>query len=376
MLSRVFFACLFYIVILGAQTNAQIQTVSGRIISSLRMDQFLHQQMDSLGIPGLSIAFIAHGKIVYHRSLGVTSLDTRKPVDDQTIFEAASLSKPVFAWLVMRLVDEGKLNLDTPLYRYMPYPDIEKDSRYKLITARIALTHQTGFPNWRYFEKPDSELHVPYGQLWLKFTPGTQFAYSGEGYFYLAKVVAHICGGNLKTLNNVFEREEARPLGMKHAWFSGNEYISAHKATGHKKGKVFYRKWPTSFPDQDSSWFGAAGGLHTEALSYAHFLTAIIARKGLSQATYTEMLRPQVVVPRTSDAYIVGGDTEWALGFAMMPKLDRVFYEHGGSNGNFQSHFILDLKSKTGYVFFTNCDQGDALNQQLFKFFTGTDHEK
>jgi CubicO group peptidase (beta-lactamase class C family) len=76
----------------------------------------------------------------------------------------------------------------------------------------MALSHQTGFPNWRYFEMADTALHIPYGQLWLKFTPGTQFAYSGEGYHYLAQVIAHLLGGNLKTLNEVFEKEEAGPL--------------------------------------------------------------------------------------------------------------------------------------------------------------------
>jgi CubicO group peptidase (beta-lactamase class C family) len=371
---RSFFTGIIYLLALSA--SAQLQTLGGKTIAAAQLDTLLNRQMKVLGIPGLSIAVIAHGRIVYHRALGVTNIDTRNPIDDQTIFEAASLSKPVFAWLVMRLVDEGKLNLDTPLYRYLPYPDIEKDSRYQLITARMALTHQTGFPNWRYFEKPDSTLHIPYGQLWLKFTPGTQFAYSGEGYHYLAQVVAHICGGNLKTLESVFEREEARPLGMEHAWFAGNSYITLHKATGHKKNKVFFRKWPTSFPEQDSSWFGAAGGLHTEAVSYAHFLTAILAKKGLSKAAYTELLRPQLELPRTSDAYKLGGDTEWALGFAIKPTPYGVVYEHGGNNGNFQSQFILDLKSKTGYVFFTNCDQGDALNQQLFKFFTDGHDQK
>jgi len=358
------------ICLLALSANAQLQTFGGKTLLAGQLDSLLGQQMKALGIPGLSIAVIAHGRIVYHRALGVTNIDTSNPVDDQTIFEAASMSKPVFAWLVMRLVDEGKLNLDTPLYRYLPYPDIEKDSRYKLITARMALTHQTGFPNWRYFEKPDSSLHIPYGQLWLKFTPGTGFAYSGEGYHYLAQVVAHIYGGNLKTLNEVFKREEANPLGMEHASFTGNDYISAHKATGHKKGKVFYRKWPNSFPEQDSTWFGAAGGLHTEAISYAHFLTAILARKALSKGAYTEMFRPQLELPHSSDAY-KAGDTGWALGFAVMPGPDGVLYEHGGSNGNFQSHFSLDLKSKTGYVFFTNCDQGDALNGKLLKLFTG-----
>ena len=112
----------------------------------------------------------------------MTNVDTRAVLDEQSIFEAASLSKPVFAYFVMKLVDKGQLNLDTPLYKYMPYPDIEKDERYKFITARMVLTHQTGLPNWRYFDLADSSMHIKRGDLYLKFTPGTNFSYSGEAY--------------------------------------------------------------------------------------------------------------------------------------------------------------------------------------------------
>jgi CubicO group peptidase (beta-lactamase class C family) len=344
---------------------AQMNAMSARPVTTGEMDAFLPKQMQELGMPGLSIAVINHGRVVYNRALGVISLETKQPVDEQTVFEAASLSKPVFAWLVMRMVDQGRLNLDTPLYRYLPYPDIEQDGRYKLITARMALSHQTGFPNWRYFEMADPSLHIPYGQLYLKFTPGTSYAYSGEGYHYLAQVIAHLNGGDLKTLNDVFEREEAEPLGMEHAWFTGNSYLSAHMATGHKNGKVAYKAWPTSFPGQDSSTFGAAGGLHTDAISYAHFLTALMAGKVLTRKSQSEMLRQQVEVPRNDAAYVSGGDTGYALGFAIRESPYGRLYEHGGNNGNFQSGFVIDMKRKMGYVFFTNSDKGDAFNKKL-----------
>lgn len=114
-------------------------------------------------------------------------------VDDQSIFEAASMSKTVFTYFVLKMVDKKLLDLDTPLYRYFPYKDIEKNERYKLITAWMVLSHTTGFPNWRYFDKRD-ENRYKYGELYLKFTPGTEFAYSREGYRYLSLVIAHLNG--------------------------------------------------------------------------------------------------------------------------------------------------------------------------------------
>ncbi|MFP3836070.1 serine hydrolase domain-containing protein, partial [Chryseobacterium sp. SIMBA_028] len=83
-------------------------------------------------------------KIVYHRALGTANLETQLPLNNQSVFEAASLSKTVFAYFVLRLVDQGVLNLDTPLYKYMPYEDIADDERYKLITARMVLDHTSG----------------------------------------------------------------------------------------------------------------------------------------------------------------------------------------------------------------------------------------
>ena len=325
--------------------------------------------MDSLALPGLSIVVINDNKIVYHKALGVANVDTKERINDNSIYEVASLSKPVFSYFVLKYVDQGLINLDTPLYKYMLYPDIEHDKRYQLITARMVLSHQTGFPNWRYFEMADSSLHIEYGDLYLKFTPGTQFAYSGEGYLYLAKVIASLNNCDLKTLDNLFQKKVAEPMGMKHAYFSGNEYISKNKITGHKQGKVFYKKWPTSFPDQDSSTFGPAGGLHTNAIDYAKFLIGLSEKKGLSASSYNEMFKPQVLFSKEHSMYKENGNTAWGLGIAIRPTPFGTIYEHGGNNGNFQSGFILSLDKKIGYVFLTNCDQGHIFNKRLLDFF-------
>jgi CubicO group peptidase (beta-lactamase class C family) len=278
------------------------------------------------------------------------------------------MSKTAFAYFVMKMVEKGMLSLDTPLYKYMPYPDIAHDERYKLITARMVLCHESGFPNWRYFEKPDSSLHVKYGDLWLKFTPGTQFSYSGEGYHYLAQVIAHLNHRNLQTLDALYQQEVSKPLGLAHFYFSGNDYISQHKVSGHVKGKSVGKPWCRAFPTEDSTWFGAAGSLHTEAMDYSRFLIALMEHKGISKTSLDEILKEQVQVPKDSEVFIYDGDTAWGLGVGIIPSSFGIIYEHGGNNGDFQSGWQYFKAKKSGYVFFTNCDKGSIFNKKLSAF--------
>lgn len=363
---------LLLLVFFSGSLRAQFAALNGKTITPAAFEGFLQTQMDSLGIPGLSIAVIDDGRIVYHRSLGVANVDTRAPVDEQSIFEAASMSKPVFAYLVMRMVDKHLLDLDTPLYRYLPYPDIERDERYKLITARMVLTHRTGFPNWRYFNRADTSLHVHFPDLYLKFTPGTRYSYSGEGFLYLAKVVAALNGRDLQSLEPVYEQEVAVPLGMQHAWFTGNAFVAQHKVSGHVAGKVTVyhgMNWPISFPNWDSTYFNPAASLHTDAVSYASFLIGLMNGIGLTRKTLDEMLKPEFPLP---DSLADRKDEHPAVGLGIFTDSTPygIAYEHGGDNGNFKSHFIWYKSRKAGYVFFANSDKGDALDSRLREFFT------
>src|SRR4029079_2261464 len=113
------------------------------------------------GVPGLSVGLIRHGEVVWHRGFGVKNVQTGDLVTDDTVFEAASLSKSVFAYAVLKLVDQAVIDLDRPLSQYLPslYAPAE-DPRLSLITARHVLTHTTGLQNW------------PDGALKTHFTPG------------------------------------------------------------------------------------------------------------------------------------------------------------------------------------------------------------
>ncbi len=344
-------------------------TASGKMVALSDLDAFIDQQMHDLDMPGLSIAVISDGQIVYHRAKGVANLDTGQAVDDSSIFEAASLSKPVFAYFTLRLVDKGVLELDKPLHEYLPMAELEYDSRYHAVTARMVLDHTTGFPNWRWFDPAPTERNIKRGTMYMKRDPGT-FGYSGEGYNYLALVIAHQTGRDMTTLDALFQDDVAKPLGMAHSAFIKTDFISEHKVSGHVNGKVSDEGWPRSFPDDTPQTFGAAGRLHTNAYDYARFIVALMNEEGLSPELSKDMRSEQAHIPEDSQTRKLTGETAWGLGIAIEPTPYGTRYEHGGNNGAFQSGMMFFKDKKLGYVFMTNSDRGEAFNRVFEKYMT------
>jgi CubicO group peptidase (beta-lactamase class C family) len=338
--------------------QAQIKALNGKSISQTAMDEFLIKQMDLLDIPGLSIAFINNGKVVYHRALGYANLKDSIRVNSTTLFEGASITKSVFAYYVMKLVDKGILSLDTPLYTYYPYPDIAYDERYKLITARMVLSHRTGFPNWREETPPDSVRNVPKGALYLKFLPGTKVSYSGEGFQYLAKTIASLLKTDMGGLGNIMYKEVCVPLGMKGSSFEWNEHVQQYRAVGYthpgdgnnKEGGL-----------QKFNEVNAAASLRSNALDFSRFLIGIIKGKGLSATSASEMLNVQ--------SRPIDGDA-WGLGINIKPTSFGNRYSHGGNNGNFQAQYVLYKDKKAGFVFFINNNMSTGLFGKLEPFFS------
>ena len=347
----------------------QIEAASGRTLAVAEVDQFVADQMAALGVPGLSIAVVNDGRVVYHRALGAAEVGTDRPVTEASVFEAASLSKPVFAYFVLRLVDEGTLDLDVPLHTYLPFPELADDRRYERVTARMVLDHTTGFPNWRWFDPAPDSSGIERGTMYVKADPGT-FTYSGEAYHYLARVVAHLTGTDLSTLDDLMDREVAAPLGIDDFFWTWDDDLAERKVAGHEEGRSVGRRWPRSFPDDDSTRVGVAGRLHTEALGYARFLVALMDGEGLSPASRDAMLSPQSRVPEGSYDYEHNGLRSWGLGVGMGPTPYGTCYEHGGNNGGFQSGFAFFRDRRVGYVLMTNGDRGAELNDRVRAFLT------
>ncbi|MEO1487212.1 MAG: serine hydrolase domain-containing protein, partial [Bacteroidota bacterium] len=303
-----------------------------------------------LDVPAVSMAIINDSKIVYHRSFGIKSKKTNEPVTPKDLFDACSLTKTLFSYWVLKEVDKGQLDLDRPLYQYLPYPDIEHDKRYKLITARMVLSHTSGFPNWRFFNE-DRKLDI-------KFTPGTEFNYSGEGYEYLANVLAHINGIPKDSIEILMRKDVFSSLGMNGSGTVWDKRISKHRIDGHVKGKVD-KGWGIS-PRKPG--FYASYSLQSKAKDYAKLLIAIMEGQGLSKRIRDEMLTIQI------DSKIK--ERKWGLGIEVLKtKNDQLVYKHGGFNNNFSSGYLFSKDTNNGFVFFSNSDTGYKLNDVFKDYF-------
>ncbi len=330
-------------------------------ISHEEVDEYILQQMQDLTIPGISIAFINDGNIAYHKTYGFADVEKGIEVNTHTIFEGASLSKSVFSFFVMTYVDEGKLDLDRPLFEYLPYADIEKDDRYKKITARMVLSHRSGFRNWREDEQ-DKELKI-------KFEPGTDYLYSGEGYQYLALVLRNIANTDWVGLEKSFQEKVAIPLGLEHTVFIQNEYTRRNKAEPYDENGNWIDWTKDYWFLKNDSVFVAAASIHSEAKDFSKWMIGLMNDKILTEDVYDELLKPHSTVEK-SRFYHVG----YTLGFFHLDIPFTDIYFHGGNNQGFTSWFVLDKSKKWGYVLFTNSEKGEELgNNLLFYMLAGPD---
>ncbi|MCP5048571.1 MAG: beta-lactamase family protein [bacterium] len=346
-----------------SETQSPKQTIKrldGTVVPVSKLDQTIPQLLKKVKVPGISIAVVNDSQIVYTGAFGVKNTVTGEPVSRDTIFEAASLSKPALAYTVLKLVDEGKIDLDKPLvqympnqdianfqYKHLPYKDIANDPRHKLITTRIALKHASGFPNWRW-ENKDKKLDI-------KFTPGEKFNYSGEGYFYLQRVVETIMGKGFEEIarENIFI-----PLKMASSSLTYGD-LTAH-ATGHSKDLKPVKKRLTKN-------VVSALSLHTTATDYARFLLALLNGISLSKKSAAEMFTPQIPISQ-SNKY---NTLSWGLGWGLEKIKGDTFFWQWGDNGAFKSYVVVSLTKKTGVVFFTNGYNGLKLTDLIVELTLG-----
>jgi len=318
-----------------------------------KVDNFITNICAYYNIPGASVALLKNGKIVYYNTFGVENLLTQKPVTETILFQAASVTKSVFAFIVLRLVEKGVIDLDKPLYQYLSFKNIEHNEHYKLLTARLVLSHQSGLPNWAW-GGPGG--FVSGQKTDLLFKPGTKYGYSGEAFQYLGRVVEKV---TKKDLNQLLKEEVLDALHMPPMYFMENGEII--QARGHyADGRPTYYGLPYE-P-------GVSYSLLTEANAFANFVVALSNKKGLSNEMYQELEKRLAF---TSDFDSPDGlywNVGTSLGFFVQDTPFGKAIMHGGNNGNFQAEFVLYTEKKMGFVVFTNNNTGHKLAEELGKY--------
>jgi CubicO group peptidase (beta-lactamase class C family) len=303
--------------------------------------------MDRGGVTGLAMAVTSDTGLFWARGFGVRSAETGDPVTENSVFEAASLSKPVFAYAVLQLVDQGLIELDTPISEYYGYPDIAHDERHTLITPRMVLTHTPGFPNWR-----------PRGEgLTIDREPGTAFRYSGEGFVYLQRAVMALTGESLDSLARrlVFE-----PLGMTSSSYLWQERFEETVALPHgTDGEVLEKNKPRLGRGN------AAASFHTTAPDFARFMTAVMNGTGLRDSTALAMLTPQIQVD---------SGLSWGLGIGLQDTEEGRAFWHWGDNRAYKAYAIAYPEEGVGIVWFTNSENGHGILGAMLEGTLGGAH--
>lgn len=314
--------------------------------------------MEKADVPGLSIAVIRDGKTVWTGAFGFRDEAAKLPVDRDTIFNVASLSKPVFAYAVLKLVDAGKLKLDEPIAPYLPKESILDDPRFQQITPRIVLSHRTGFPNW----PPDGKM------LTIHFTPGERFSYSGAGMVLLQKAVERITG---EPLNDYIQQVVFTPLGMKHS-----SYITSPDWKDVALGYTAAGE-PQEYKSEESN---SASSLSTTAEDYATFLNSLLDRKGLKPSTFSDMERAQIAVDMACENCVAQAPSGklstsifWGLGVGIEKTAEGLSLWHWGDNGIFKAFFVVRPASRSGVVYMTNGENGLALSRPILAETLGGD---
>ena len=346
-------------------------------ISFASLDKKIQSLMKAANVQGLAISVFNNKEPVYKKTFGYKRMDTKEPIKMNTNIYGASLSKPVFAVLVMKLVEEGLIDLDKPLQDYLPkpifeytpvkkwhdnYSDLKNDSLYKKITARMCLDHTTGFANWRWFE-PDQKLRV-------NFMPGSRYNYSGEGLVYLQVVLEHLLG---KSLEELMKEKIFTPLGMTMSSYTWQPRFENDYCVGHKSNGELYEK------DKDND-ARSASTLETTLDDFTLFTTAVLKNKVLKPSTTKEMFSPQIKIrsiqqfgplrvrdSTTNDAINLSYGLGWVL--LQSPYGTGAFKE--GHGDGFQHYSIIFPQQGIGIIIMSNSDNAESIFKELLETAIG-----
>lgn len=355
----------------------EITRLNGSTITQDSLTLKVRQLIRDAEVHGLALTVFKDNHISYQKSFGYKDYQKKLPLTNSTNMYGASLSKAVFGVLVMKLIEDGVIDLDTPLESYLPkkiyeykpltrwhddYSSLKTDSLYHKITARMCLAHTSGFPNWRWFED-DEKLKV-------KFLPGSRYLYSGEGLVYLQVVLEKILDKSLETLA---QEKIFTPLGMKNSSYQWQSEFNSDFAYGHFSSGKLYHKDTDNEPR-------AASTLETTAEDYSIFLEAVLQQKLISKKSWNELFKPQIRIrsmtqfgPLSQQETSLYDPIElsYGLGWGILktPYGTGAFKE--GHGDGFQHYTIIFPEAAKGIMLMTNSDNGESIFKELLEVALG-----
>ncbi len=349
-----------------AGQQKEFQRLDGSSIKPVEIDETLMRLMKAAEVPGVGLALFNDGKIAYLKTYGVRDKEKNLPLTADSVMSGASFTKVAFACLVLQLADQGTLDLDKPVYQYLPkplpdypnYADLADDPRYKRITARMLLSHTSGFPNWRAFED-DRKLRI-------HFEPGSRYAYSGEGIDLLQLVIEAI---TKQPLEELMQEHLFQPFGMTRTSMIWQDRFENDYANG-------YDEYGRSLGPQKRLKADAAGSLLTTPHDFAAFMQAVMAGKGLSKEMREQMLTPQIQILSKHEFPSLANEItdenkpirlSYGLGWGLYwtPYGEAFFKE--GHDDSWRNYTVCFDKQGTGILIMTNSGNGEGIHKALLE---------
>ena len=353
--------------------KVEITRPDGKRLSAEDIDRTVQQLIDTAEVTGLCIGIIQNNQPAYVKTYGYKNKTLNKFNSINTSFYAASFAKSLFAYMVMQLVDQRIIDLDKPLFHYLAkplpeyenYKDLASDDRWKLITARHCLSHTTGFPNWRFLNPRDNQ------KLEIFFTPGSRYAYSGEGIYLLQMVIEVITG---KDLESLAQSQVFTPFGMTMTSFVWQPAFASDYANGHNFEE-------DTFAVRRRGQASAAGSMQTTINDFTNFMSAVLQRKGISETSWKEMFSPQIGIYTKRQFPSLNNDTtsqnkainlSYGLGWGLFnTNYGRAFFKEGHSDDGWEHYLIAIPDKKTSLIIMSNSLNGESIYYELVEKLTG-----
>lgn len=323
-------------------------------------------------VKGLALAVIEGNHITHIKTYGYRNVEKQLPLELDTIMYGASLTKAAFAYMVLQLVDEGKIELDRSITDYLPkpLPDYERweslkgQEQWRQLTPRILLNHASGLANLRYLE-PDQKLK-------FHFKPGTNYAYSGEGFWILQTVLEQGLGLDVRAemQKRIFDR-----FGMTRSDMQWRDDFAANMADGYAMDGSFE-------PHDRRDNVSASGSMDTTIMDQAKLWQAMLAGKGLSKKMRAEWIKPTVPIRsvrkfptidyfNTHDPRGEAIKLSAALGVETWQGPNGQVFEKGGHNDWTGNVVICQEQQKRCLVMLSNSVRAEIIYPALTKLVLG-----
>lgn len=353
-----------------------IKKIDGSTITVDSLNSKIEYLMKTANVSGVAVSVFNHNKPVFSKTFGLANVQKNISFQQSSVMYGASFAKTVFAYIAMQFVQEKVIDLDKPLVEYLTkplpeykingwrkgYQDLKDDDRYKKITARMCLTHTTGFPNWRWFEA-DKKIK-------FKFDPGTRYNYSGEGLYLLQFVIEQVTEKDYETIS---QERVFKPFAMTNTSQIWQARFDTNICYGHNaKGEPYeLMKWKEAI---------SGGSMSTTLEDFTKFYTALINRKGLSKKSLKEMTSSQIRIKSRSQfgplAKIDSIDNDniqlsYGLGVGVLKNpFGSAFFKEGHDEG-WGHYSICFPDKKIAIIIMTNNDNGESIFKELLSYSIG-----